>query len=122
MECFLPSKTKSELIAKQLAPYETEDGHIKVIDYTLCDDVLWVVSKVTAKAESKYCNLAPGQSRCYIYGYLLRHRKNGWCYRLLDEAPETSCYSCPLRYLDMAPELCPEWRRKVREYHGRRAA
>lgn len=29
-------------------------------------------------------------------------------------------YSCPLRYLDMAKELSPGWREKVRAYHTQR--
>ena len=49
--------------------------------------------------------------------YLLDNEKGfGWGYKDLCEAVHPYYYSCPLKFLDMAPEACPEWRARVREY------
>lgn len=42
----------------------------------------------------------------------------GWGYKPMDESMHPYYYNCPLEYLGMAPEVCPKWRRKVRQYHG----
>jgi hypothetical protein len=37
----------------------------------------------------------------------------------MEETSHPYQYSCPISYLDMAPEKCAEWREKVREYHAK---
>ena len=48
---------------------------------------------------------------------LLESQKGyGWGYKDMVESMGPYTYSCPVPFLDMAPETCPEWRVKVREY------
>jgi hypothetical protein len=77
---------------------------------------------VTAKVAGGFRDLAPGESRRYIQCDLLKGGGNGWGYKSMDESMHPYYYSCPLSYLDLAPEQCAEWRQKVREYHRQRAA
>jgi len=52
---------------------------------------------------------------------LLQSQKGyGWGYKSMTEAMGPYIYSCPLDFLDQAPEACPEWRTKVREYAVRK--
>ncbi len=51
---------------------------------------------------------------------LLRHRTSwGWSVKTMDEIAGPFFYSCPLRYLEMAPVVDRHWRACVREYHRR---
>jgi hypothetical protein len=111
------SYSRSELIATMIAPKEHDSMSEKVIAHALRGNVLWSVVEVTAKTEGVCPDLAPGQSRCYIHCNLLKRRGDEWGYDPMDEAIQPCYYSCPLRYLDMASELSPEWRQKVRAYH-----
>lgn len=43
-----------------------------------------------------------------------------WGYKAMDESVHPYYFSCPKRYLTMAPEVCPEWREKVLAHHQRR--
>jgi hypothetical protein len=59
--------------------------------------------------------------RRYIGCHLLESSGGEWGYKSLDESVHPYYYSCPLRYLDMAPVRSSEWREGVRAYHaGRR--
>jgi hypothetical protein len=120
MGWFFSSQTRSELIAELVAPYETERSHVKVIDYALCDDVLWSVVEATAKVAGVYRNLLPGQSVRYIRCDLLKYDDKQWGYKPMDESVHPVYYSCPLRFLDMTSELCAKWRQEVRAYHEQR--
>ena len=80
--------------------------------------VLWTVQVVT---DTK-TNEIVGQ---FIGCYLLRYYKaNGygceWGYKDMCESSHPFYYSCPLAYLELVPEECPEWRAQVREYHAAR--
>ncbi len=50
---------------------------------------------------------------------LLQSSGGKWGYKAMDESMAPYYYSCPLRYLDMAKELSPGWREKVRAHHAR---
>lgn len=46
-----------------------------------------------------------------------------WGHKPMDEAMGPCYYTCPLRYLEMVPEVAdPGWREQVRAYHAERAA
>jgi len=48
----------------------------------------------------------------------LQKSEGEWGYKGMDESVHPLYYSCPLKYLDMAPEVTnQEWRDKVRAYH-----
>lgn len=49
--------------------------------------------------------------------YLLSKSGGKWGYKPLSESEHPYYYSCPLSFLAKAPELCPAWRKKVKEWH-----
>jgi hypothetical protein len=83
-------------------------------------NVLWSVVELTAKVEGVHRDLAPGQSLRYIRCDLLERSGNQWGYKPLEESMHPYYYSCPLSYLDLAPEQSADWRAGVRAYHARR--
>jgi hypothetical protein len=42
-------------------------------------------------------------------------------YKDMSEEMHPYYYNCPVKYLDMAPEVCPEWREKVRAIAARKS-
>ncbi|HCD9750883.1 hypothetical protein ABL975_25980 [Pseudomonas aeruginosa] len=113
-------RTRSELIRDLTRPEDQARAHVRVIAHTLRGNVLWSVSEVTAKTEGVHPGLAPGESMRYIRCDLLQRRGGEWGYKAMDESMAPYYYSCPLRYLDLAKELSPAWRDKVRAHHARR--
>ncbi|MFO6370232.1 hypothetical protein, partial [Pseudomonas aeruginosa] len=93
---------------------------VKVIAHALRGNVLWSVTQVTAKADGVHRDLAPGQSLRYIRCDLLQRSGGQWGYKPLDESMHPYYYSCPLSYLDLAPEQSADWRAGVRAYHAQR--
>ncbi len=91
----------------------------EVIDHTLDGDVLWTVVRVTAR-QAGVMGLAAGESVCYIGCHLLESSGGDWGYKSLDESVHPYYYSCPLRYLDMAPVQSSEWRERVHRFHAGR--
>lgn len=74
--------------------------------------VLWTVAEGAKES---------GEKVTYIGCYLISKHGNEWGYKPMDESMHPYYYSCPLKFLEMAPEACPEWRAKVREFHARAA-
>ena len=120
MGWYFSPQSRSELIAELIAPQETERASVKVIAHALRGNVLWSVTEVTAKVEGVHRDLAPGQSLRYIRCDLLERSGSQWGYKPLDESMHPYYYSCPLSYLDLAPEQSADWRAGVRAYHARR--
>ncbi|HFX2658403.1 TPA: hypothetical protein ACID62_006427, partial [Pseudomonas aeruginosa] len=89
--------------------------------HTLDGDVLWTVVRVTAR-QAGVMGLAAGESVCYIGCHMLESSGGDWGYKSLDESVHPYYYSCPLRYLDMAPVQSSEWRERVHRFHAGRAA
>lgn len=113
--------SRDQLIRELVAPQETERARSEVIDHVLNGKVLWTVVRVTAK-QAGIMNLAASESICIIGCNLLESAGLEWGYKSLDESEHPYYYSCPLRYLDMAPPQCAEWRERVRHFHASRAA
>ncbi|MDR2111612.1 MAG: hypothetical protein LBQ62_00670 [Candidatus Accumulibacter sp.] len=122
MGWFFSSQSRAELIAELIEPYETARARVKIIAHAMRGNVLWSVAEMTAKAEGAHQGLAPGQSVRYIRCDLLKKSGNEWGYKPMDETAHPYYYTCPLRYLDMAPEVSREWRECVRAHHARRRA
>lgn len=59
----------------------------------------------------------PAGDAC-ICCYLLQVHGD-WGYKPIDESCGPCYYTCPLKYLDMAPEKNPQWRQQVRDYHAK---
>ncbi len=93
---------------------------MNVIAHALRGNVLWSVVEMTAKAEGVHHDLAAGQSPRYIRCDLLERSGGQWGHKPLDESMHPYYYSCPLSYLDLAPEQSADWRAGVRAYHARR--
>jgi hypothetical protein len=122
MGWFFSGQSKSELIRELVEAYETERASVRVIAHALRGNVLWSVVELTVRQEGVYRDLAPGQSRRHIRCDLLQCCDGDWGYKPMDESMHPFYYSCPLSYLDMAPEQSREWREGVRDYHTRRRA
>ncbi|HBO0527163.1 TPA: hypothetical protein VDV63_005826 [Pseudomonas aeruginosa] len=120
MGWYFSHQSRSDLIAELIAPQETERASVKVIAHALLGNVLWSVVEVTAKTEGVHRGLAPGQSLRTIRCDLLGRSGGQWGYKPLDESMHPYYYSCPLSYLDMAPEQSDDWRTGVRAYHALR--
>lgn len=122
MGWYFSSLSRSELAARLIATQETERARVAVIAHALLDEVLWSVVEVTAKAAGVHRDLAPGQSMRYIHCDLLECSDGQWGYKPLEESMHPYCYSCPLDFLDLAPERCPAWREGVRDFHRQHPA
>ena len=120
MGWYFSPQSRTELIAELIAPQEAERASVKVIAHTLRGNVLWSVVDVTAKADGVHLHLRPGQSLRYIRCDLLQRSGNQWGYKPLDESMHPYYYTCPLSYLELAPEQSADWRTGVRAYHMRR--
>ncbi|HCF6594763.1 hypothetical protein SAMN05216577_111182 [Pseudomonas citronellolis] len=114
------SRTRSELVQDLIRPEDTARASVRVLVHTLRGNVLWSVTEVTAKTTGVHPDLSPGESMRYIRCDLLQRSGGEWGYKVMDESMAPYYYSCPLRYLDMAKELSPTWREKVRAHHARR--
>jgi hypothetical protein len=64
---------------------------------------------------------AQGETKRFIGVYLLQRSSEGWGYKPMEEEMHPYFYGCPLKYLDMAPVACAEWREKVKAYWKHRA-
>ncbi|MDR2839038.1 MAG: hypothetical protein LBV49_10830 [Azonexus sp.] len=120
------NESREELIRDLTKPYDTEQVSCKTIAHAICHEgdygVLWSVAELTAKQKGALKDLAPGQFIRLIRCDLLDCHKGQWGYASLGETMHPFYFSCPLSYLDMAPEQSAEWRNKVRAYHADRAA
>ena len=116
MGWYYSRQTRDQLIRELIQPKENERAFSEVIAHALRDNVLWSVVRVTSK-QAGVSNLAVGESTTFILCDLLQGSGNEWGYKPLSESVHPYYYSCPLPYLDMAPEKCREWREGVRAYH-----
>ena len=114
-------QTRAQLIQELIQPQEGERAHYQVIAHALRGNVLWSVVRITAKVAGIF-GLDAGESTAFIRCDLLQGSGNDWGHKPLEEAMHPYYYSCPLRYLDMAPEQCRDWRDGVRAHHARRNA
>ncbi|MDR3214557.1 MAG: hypothetical protein LBT71_11660 [Azoarcus sp.] len=111
---FMPV-SREELIQRLIAPKDGEELHAETIDHDVQDRMLWSVERLTARQKTSF--LAAGQSGNFIVCYLLDTHRDNWGYKALEESMHPFEYSCPLPFLDLAPEQCPAWRRGVRKFH-----
>jgi hypothetical protein len=100
---FIQGATKQKVIEELNGP-----GHwgasFQVLDYTVKGNTIWQVVR----------NVKEG--RTFIVCALLEVDSYGWGYKTMSESMHPYYYDCPLKYLDMAPPECQEWRAKVRAF------
>jgi len=114
---FFTGMTRQSLVQKLIAPkvYESQGGSCR--EETLAHfltrerdtDVLWAV-------QCFFRNLQPPKT--ILICFLLEGSPGGWGYKDLSEGEHPYYYTCPLKYLELAPETCSEWRAEVRARHG----
>lgn len=119
MGWYFSRQTRDQLIHELIEPQEAENARSEVIAHTLRGNVLWSVVRITAK-QAGVMKLAAGDSINVIRCDLLQGSGGEWGYKPLDESMHPYYYSCPLRYLDMAPVQSPEWREGVLAHHASR--
>ncbi|MAY25020.1 hypothetical protein GXC69_12255 [Candidatus Macondimonas diazotrophica] len=119
MGWYFSRQTRDQLIHKLIEPQEAENARSEVIAHALRGNVLWSVVRITAK-QAGFMKLAAGDSINVIRCDLLQGSGGEWGHKPLDESMHPYYYSCPLRYLDMAPVQSPEWREGVLAHHARR--
>lgn len=80
--------------------------------------ILWAVHEVLKDSDAEKC-----LGKRFIACYLMDGRGNDrykYGYKGMEESMGPYFYSCPITYLDMAPEVtCPVWRDKVKAHHAR---
>jgi hypothetical protein len=113
---FTQGQTRRELIEKRIARQENEYGIWECVAHTLRGNCLWKVVNYTKKEN--------GFSERFIGLDLLGSDGDyGWGYKDMEECMGPHYYTCPLKYLEMAPEpdnqYAKNWREKVKAYHAR---
>ena len=119
MGWYFSRQTREQLIHELIRPQESERARSEILAHALRGNVLWSVARVTAK-QAGVLDLAEGESTTFIRCDLLEGAGGEWGHKPLDEAAHPYYYSCPLRYLSMAPVKSPEWREGVHAYHANR--
>lgn len=116
--------SKQALVQDLLASCESESLKRRSIASAVIQEggqlVLWSVAEVTAKDDNTP-GLKTGQTLKLICCDLLDRTGSSWGVKRLDESMWPYYFTCPLRFLDLADELCPEWRKQVREFHCKAA-
>lgn len=109
---FQKGQSRAGLIADRVASWENAEHGTKAVclAHTAKGNVLWTVWEHTGpKGVYRFIG-------CDLLG---RQKGYGWGYKDMSESEHPYYYTCPLSYLGMVPEACPEWRALVREYHDR---
>jgi hypothetical protein len=107
--------SREKLISRLTAPRDEGRLVVETLARDVQADLLWSVERITAR--QKTASLEAGQSGNFIALYLLEDYCGDWGYKALEESMHPFYYSCPLAFLDLAPERCPDWRQGVRKYH-----
>lgn len=113
-------QTRDQLIASLIQPRSSEEAISEVLEHHLAGHVLWSLVRLTAKKEG-FHQVKPGGAMVFIRCDLLDQAPDGWGYKALEEAVFPYYFSCPLHYLDLAPEQSPDWRANVRKFHANEA-
>lgn len=107
---FTHGTSKSDIIRKLVSAEENDKRRWETVAHCIRGNVLWVVSQITYKRDNR-------QER-FIVCYLLRSSEGyGWGYKDMTESMFPYQFSCPLKYLEMAPVANEKWRAEVRAYH-----
>lgn len=107
--------TRQDIIRELTKGSDNEERSYKTLAHAACGYTqLYAVHEITDKKT--------GKVERFIGVYLLQADRSGWGYKPMSESMHPYCFGCPLKYLDMVPEACPEWRKGVREYWEKRNA
>lgn len=106
-------RSRRELIAALIQTDDTENYQHVTLAHALRGNVLWSVVQSTPKDPAE-------TAQTIIHCTLMQGSGGSWGYKAMDESVQPCYYSCPKRYLAMAPVISPEWREKVLAHHQRR--
>lgn len=103
---------KTSLIQHLVKPEENEQRRWETLAHCVRGNVLWSVISITEKQANRSLRIIA----CHL---LASHGDGyGWGYKDMDESMHPYYYSCPLKYLEMVPDVANEsWRQGVRDYH-----
>lgn len=101
---------KADIIRKLTAAEQNETQRRETITHCVRGNVLWAVIEITHNQKQRRKRFIA----CYLLG---KQSGCGWGYKDMAESMHPYYYSCPLKYLDMAPVANAEWRAEVRAYH-----
>ncbi len=110
---FIRAARKADIIRKLVAPEEDETRRWETIAHSVRGNVLWAVVETTCKLEDR-------RKRFIACNLLAREKDCGWGYKAMDESMHPYYYSCPLKYLDMAPVANADWRSMVYSHYRAR--
>ena len=110
--------SKKDIIAELTQGWENRENgsKCKILAHAIRGNVLWTVCELT-KPDDCF-------KERFIVCNLLSTSDGSWGYKSMDESCGPCYYSCPLKYLEMAPNpiggYAVKWREQVREYHRRK--
>jgi len=103
---FKHGATKQDTINELIKGYDGEKQNRVCIMHSVRGNVLWTVWSIINKTTH--------ETTWLIGCDLLSSQKNyGWGYKSMSEDMHPYYYTCPLKYLDIVPVACQEWRDKV---------
>lgn len=101
--------TRKDTIQHLIKP----DENFNTLAHCVRGNVLWAVQQWQGKDPFIACYLLKGPIRS--------DDPFGCGYKGLSEEEHPYYYNCPIKYLDMAPEQCAEWRDRVRKQAAAKA-
>lgn len=125
---FKPGSSRKSLLAERIEGWQhtTQDG-MTVTSTCLAhcyrggsfSGVLWTVWERTFEKDGEQSQPTERWIGCDLLQY--SRGDEGWGYKDMEESMGPYYYSCPLKYLDLVPEVANEdWREGVRQHHERR--
>ena len=109
---FTQGASRRDIINNLVQPEENETRRWETITHCLRGNVLWSIIKLTKKPEEII--------EIFIGCHVLRNEKDyGWGYKDMCESMGPYYYTCPIKYLEMAPVANQAWRDEVMAYHKR---
>lgn len=117
---FTQGQTRHQLIERCSKGWDTDDGaKVVALARQAVGNNLWVVFEKSPPVSEAN----PVAKRFIILFLMQKDGSYGWGYKDIDESMGPVEVSCPLKFLDMVPEV-PEpygaaWRERVRAYHAR---
>lgn len=95
-------QTKAELVE------ELKRDNPLITEWSLNGNELWGLYPISTNQPSDLM----------IVLFLLASHGDEYGYQVMDESAQPYYYTCPLKFLNKAVELSPEWRTNVRAYHN----
>jgi hypothetical protein len=109
---FTHGASKADIVRELTAPQENDIRRWETLAHSVRGNVLWSVVEITDKTVNR-------SSRVIVCNLLARE-PHGWGYKDMDESVHPFYYSCPLKYLSLAPVANAEWREAVKAFHRNR--